>query len=303
MSIDFEQHVAILMKSGQDILETLTPGKCELLHMATGVGTEAGELQDAVKTYVFYNKPIDRENVVEELGDLEFYIAGVRQKMGITRTETLAHNMDKLKKRYPAGYSDQAAQYRADKQDRALLGHPVAGPGVALVTGEVTVRLGTTSPRVVHYLDDNAHMEFIPTTQDAIKTVSPKPLDYSELNKVDLANRMAQRFLAWKLPESFNPDGGIIYDRNLGSGPVGTNLFTAVEATQMVLAMLEGESFPSKAKPNPDDVSPLAGDVLMHLPYDIAGGGTERQMVDRYNLLLEKAHRLARIVIDQNGVS
>lgn len=38
--------------------------------MATGVSGEAGELLDAVKKSVVYKKPLDRENVVEELGDL-----------------------------------------------------------------------------------------------------------------------------------------------------------------------------------------------------------------------------------------
>ena len=63
-----------------------------------------------------YGKPLDRENVIEELGDLEFYMEGLRQGLGITREETLQANVAKLGARYAAGkYSDKAAIARADK--------------------------------------------------------------------------------------------------------------------------------------------------------------------------------------------
>lgn len=115
---DFEHQsmVATLSKDGEEILKSLTPKKCDAWHHATGVCTEAGELLDAIKKYVIYNRAIDRDNVVEELGDIEFYLTGIRQNLGITRVETLAANMAKLAKRYPNfQYTDTRAQKRADK--------------------------------------------------------------------------------------------------------------------------------------------------------------------------------------------
>lgn len=110
------QLVAALAKPGADIVATLDAGKAHALHMAVGIAGESGELLDAIKKHVVYNKPLDRANVVEELGDLEFYMEGLRQGLGITRVEVLNHNLAKLNKRYAAGtYSDQAAQQRADK--------------------------------------------------------------------------------------------------------------------------------------------------------------------------------------------
>ncbi|HET8688585.1 MAG TPA: nucleoside triphosphate pyrophosphohydrolase family protein [Methanosarcina sp.] len=119
--IKFNEMVADLAKPGADIIASLTPEGAHTLHMAVGISGEAGELLDAVKKYVIYNKPIDRVNVVEELGDLEFYMEGIRQGLGITREETIEANIYKLAKgpkaRYKGGkYSDQAAQNRADKQ-------------------------------------------------------------------------------------------------------------------------------------------------------------------------------------------
>lgn len=112
--------VAKLAKPGIDIVRQLDPRKADLWHMASCVPSEAGELFDAVKAHVIYDKGIDLENVIEELGDLEFYMQGVRASLGITREETLAHNLKKLltgkNARYAEGvYSDAQAQARADK--------------------------------------------------------------------------------------------------------------------------------------------------------------------------------------------
>lgn len=114
--VQFDLMVAKLVKPGEDILATLTPEKVDLWHMSTGVGGEAGELVDAIKKYVVYNKALDRANVIEELGDLEFYMERIRQNIGVTREQTLAACIDKLGVRYKDGYSDKAAQERADKQ-------------------------------------------------------------------------------------------------------------------------------------------------------------------------------------------
>jgi hypothetical protein len=55
---------------------------------------------------------------------------------------------------------------------------------------------------------------------------------------------MTDRFLAWKLPDNFNPDYGISYTRpNYPAsldGPSGTNLFDATQAEAMVRYMVEG---------------------------------------------------------------
>jgi hypothetical protein len=94
----------------------LSPEQADLLHMAVGVAGEAGELLHAVMSHILNAEPIDHENMVEELGDLEFFLEGVRLNQQITRDETISHNMNKLGVRYQEGtYSDSAAQLRADK--------------------------------------------------------------------------------------------------------------------------------------------------------------------------------------------
>lgn len=94
----------------------ISPKQADLLHMAVGIAGEAGELLEAVLTHILTNDEIDTENVIEELGDIEFFMEGFRQNQNITRDETISNNISKLSIRYGSGsYSDNEAQSRADK--------------------------------------------------------------------------------------------------------------------------------------------------------------------------------------------
>lgn len=46
-----------------------------LLHAGMGMVTEAGEFLDQLKKVIFYGKEMDEVNLVEELGDLLWYMA------------------------------------------------------------------------------------------------------------------------------------------------------------------------------------------------------------------------------------
>lgn len=114
--IKHDEMVKALAKSGETIANEINGDDAHLMHMAIGISGEAGELLDAIKKQVIYRKDLDRENVLEELGDLEFYMEGIRQGLGITREQCLEANIAKLGKRYEGmQYSDGAAQTRADK--------------------------------------------------------------------------------------------------------------------------------------------------------------------------------------------
>lgn len=77
-------------------------------------------------------------------------------------------------------------------------------------------------------------------------------LEHPTMNEQQI-NDMVSRFLAWRLPENFSPDGGISFAptfNTLGGGtaraePVGTNLFSFDQAKQMVLHMLGEANSPA----------------------------------------------------------
>lgn len=116
--IKHSEMVATLVKDGQVIAKEMTGHDAHLMHMAIGISGEAGELLDAIKKKVIYRKELDTLNVLEELGDIEFYLEGLRQELAITREACLEANITKLGKRYEGlRYSDTAAQVRADKNE------------------------------------------------------------------------------------------------------------------------------------------------------------------------------------------
>ena len=112
----FEKMVESLAKDGELIRSEITADDAHALHMIMGVAGEVGELLDAIKKSIFYRKPLDAVNVVEELGDIEFYLEGLRQGLCIDRDGVIEANMRKLGRRYHGyQYSDKRAIDRADK--------------------------------------------------------------------------------------------------------------------------------------------------------------------------------------------
>ena len=107
--------VKALCKHGQAIIDDLSPSKAHLWHMGTGVAGEAGEIIDIIKKVVLYGQDPDLTHLKEELGDMEFFLEGIRQIFGLTREEILAENTAKLIKRYGESYSNEAARIRMDK--------------------------------------------------------------------------------------------------------------------------------------------------------------------------------------------
>lgn len=77
-----------------------------LLHGVIGLVTESGELLDTIKKSLFYGKPLDKTNLIEELGDLLWYISLIIKDCDITynnvmkvkystrRNEMVNHNID-----------------------------------------------------------------------------------------------------------------------------------------------------------------------------------------------------------------
>lgn len=88
-----------------------------LWHAQAGVADESGELAGAIKKHLAYGKPLDFKNVIEEIGDLRFYLQAIQNLLGITEQQILQANADKLSERYRGlRYSDEAAIARADKK-------------------------------------------------------------------------------------------------------------------------------------------------------------------------------------------
>jgi NTP pyrophosphatase (non-canonical NTP hydrolase) len=77
--------------------------------------TETGEIQDILKKSLIRGVPVDDQHLKEELGDVLWYMAVLLDEIDSSFEEVMQQNIDKLKKRYPDGFSVIACIARADK--------------------------------------------------------------------------------------------------------------------------------------------------------------------------------------------
>jgi len=121
VNIQHAEMVKVWCKTGEQIKKELTPHGARLMHMVFGISGEAGELLDAIKKKIIYCQTLDINNIIEELGDIEFYLEGLRQDLAISRQQCLEANINKLAKRYKDfKYTDQRAKERADKNENII---------------------------------------------------------------------------------------------------------------------------------------------------------------------------------------
>lgn len=97
------------------------PSMIRLNHAAIGLVTEAGEFIDALKKHFFYNKPIDKTNLVEELGDVFWYLAIACDELDVTFEQVMAINIKKLQKRFPEKFTEEKAIDRDLIAERQVL--------------------------------------------------------------------------------------------------------------------------------------------------------------------------------------
>ncbi len=89
----------------------------DLMHAAFGLAGEAGEFCDAIKKSLVYDRELDRENCIEELGDILWYVALACAALEVSMEDVASKNIEKLRKRYPEKYTDALAAARLDKHE------------------------------------------------------------------------------------------------------------------------------------------------------------------------------------------
>jgi len=71
---------------------------------ALGLAGESGEVVDRVKKMLYQGHRLDALGLLEELGDVLWYIALMCNALGWTLDDALDLNVTKLRKRYPNGF-------------------------------------------------------------------------------------------------------------------------------------------------------------------------------------------------------
>lgn len=84
-------------------------------NMCMGLAGECGETVDMLKKHIYQGKDLDINDLIEEIGDVMWYVANLCTVNNITLEECMIANADKLRKRYPNGFSIEDALARVDK--------------------------------------------------------------------------------------------------------------------------------------------------------------------------------------------
>lgn len=79
-----------------------------------GMCGEAGECIDILKKVMFQGHNFDPERLIDELGDVLWYIAQTATGLGVTLEDVASGNVRKLKKRYPYKFTAEQSIHRAE---------------------------------------------------------------------------------------------------------------------------------------------------------------------------------------------
>lgn len=89
-----------------------TDGADKICNGCLGLAGETGEVVDLYKKHRFQGHELDKEKMVEELGDVLWYVAEIASGLGVELGEVARRNVEKLRKRYPDGFEAEKSVNR-----------------------------------------------------------------------------------------------------------------------------------------------------------------------------------------------
>ncbi len=110
---DFDTYQVLALRTASP--ESLTNMGAMLNNAALGLAGESGEIADHVKKVMFHGHPLDqatRDKIAKEIGDILWYCAIGAKGIGMNLAEIAVMNVEKLRKRYPDGFSTEQSLNR-----------------------------------------------------------------------------------------------------------------------------------------------------------------------------------------------
>ena len=105
----------------QDLaMRTLNPElspKDVLINSVMGLCGESGECIDIVKKWLAQGHALDKAKLAKDLGDVAWYLAEAATALNIDLETVLERNIEKLKSRYPEGFSAERSIHRNTLED------------------------------------------------------------------------------------------------------------------------------------------------------------------------------------------
>jgi hypothetical protein len=101
----FSEYQHLAMRTRGKYNSVNAQSACALL----GLAGKTGEYIDLQKKMLFHDKPIEVRDQMQEMGDILWYLALECDAKGWSLDTIAGLNIEKLKKRYPDGFSTEAA--------------------------------------------------------------------------------------------------------------------------------------------------------------------------------------------------
>ena len=106
MSIDFDKYQKD-SSATSGAFQDLYSDQARLAIAGLGLAGEAGEVVDYLKKVVGHGHKLDKDKLVKELGDVLWYVAEICSAINADMSDVAQQNIDKLKARYPDGFSSE----------------------------------------------------------------------------------------------------------------------------------------------------------------------------------------------------
>jgi NTP pyrophosphatase (non-canonical NTP hydrolase) len=98
-------------------IDNKKPKKTRISEFALALCEEAGESASVLKKVLYHDHPWTaekEEKLIGELGDVMWHVAALAHEYSIPLSVIADYNIDKLKKRYPEGFSTERSVNRVD---------------------------------------------------------------------------------------------------------------------------------------------------------------------------------------------
>lgn len=109
MSLTLNQYQRLAMRTDS---QSYKRSEDRLLNGLMGLNGESGEAIDIAKKWLYQGHPLDVDGLIEELGDIMWYVALTAKALGVSLNEVGRKNIEKLKIRYPDGFSEEKSVNR-----------------------------------------------------------------------------------------------------------------------------------------------------------------------------------------------
>jgi NTP pyrophosphatase (non-canonical NTP hydrolase) len=87
----------------------------QIIYASMGLAGESGEVSEMIKKVVWHGHEMDYDRLLDELGDVLWYVALAADAVGLSVNAVMEHNIVKLRGRYPDGFSQERSKYRDDQ--------------------------------------------------------------------------------------------------------------------------------------------------------------------------------------------